>query len=251
MFMYKVIKFERKKTMKRTKTILTVFLAATLIFSSAIAIFAKPETTAYASGSFNSANAYVAKEVTILTRAVTDTKTYSTIGTASARFVLAKTGDLKDTDGKDYNYFGLIFCEPAANGYYKVTKTEWTLGRDGKTFLDERAALEIPKDGFIIGINGEKTDVFADLQAKTVVGDFVKLIGTKVADLEIEEATVAALTGASYQLFHDDGTVEESSKPAESSKPDTVPETGDITVVFAIIAIVSVAGAVVVKKVRR
>ena len=233
------------------KTIFAFLLAATLIFTGVVATMAKPEATEYASGSFTSANAYAAKEITILTRAVTDNVTYSTIGTASARFVNGKTGTLKDTDGKDYNYFGLIFCEPAANGYYKVTKTEWTLGRGNKTFLDERAALEIPKDGFVIGINGEKTDVFADLQAKTVVGDFVKLSGVKVADLEIEEKTIAPITGASYKLYHDDGTVEETSEPAETSKPDTTPETGDVTVMFAIIAIVAVTGAVVVKKVRR
>lgn len=236
------------------KTILAIFLATVLVFTGVVATMAKPDATAYANGVFNSANAYVAKEVTILTRAVTDSVTYKTIGTSSARFVNGKTGDLKDTDGKDYNYFGLIFCEPAADGYYKVTRTEWTLGRNGKTFLDERAALEIPEDGFILGINGERSDVFADLQAKTVVGDFVKLVGVNVADLEIEEATVAALTGASYQLFHDDGTVDESSEPEteESSEPETqTPETGDVTVVFAIIAIVATAGAVVVRKVRR
>ena len=234
------------------KSILAILLAAMLIFTGIVVAIAKPETTAYATGAFNSANAYVAKEVTILTRAVTDTITYKTIGTASARFVNKKTGTLQDTDGKDYNYFGLIFCEPAGNGFYKVTKTEWALGRNGKTFLDERAALEIPKDGFIIGINGEKTDVFADLKDKTVVGDFVKLVGVKVSDLELEEATIATLTGASYQLFHDDGTVEESSKPAESSTSETqTPGTSDTTVLFAIIAIVAITGTVVVKRTRR
>ena len=236
------------------KTILAVLLAATLIFTGVVVAMAKPEATAYTNGTFNSANAYVSKEVTILTRAVTDNATYSTIGKASAHFVNGKTGDLKDTDGKDYNYFGLIFCEPAANGYYKVTKTEWTLGRNGKTFLDERAALEIPKDGFIIGINAERSDIFADLQSKTVVGDYVKLNGVKVSDLEIEDATIATLTDASYQLFHDDGTPDETpeTSEAETSEPETqTPQTGDATMIFAIVAIVSGAGAVVVKKVRR
>lgn len=235
--------------MKSTKQILAVALAAILVCIGAVAVFAKPEGTSYQTGTFDSANQYLNDEVTILTRAVTDEGTLSTIATASEYF-------LKSAGGKDYNYFGILVCEPADDGYYKVISTDFTTGRPDGVKSD----VEIPEDGFILAINATKTELFAKVQTSAVVGDFVKISGVDISNLELEEATVAELTGASWELFHDDGTVEESEEESvaeseaaesieETSKPKT-PDTGDTSAVFVIASVIALAGVVVAKKVR-
>ncbi|HBL83662.1 MAG: hypothetical protein A2Y17_09020 [Clostridiales bacterium GWF2_38_85] len=230
--------------MKSIKRIVALMLVCLMVIICGISAVAVAEES-YFSGNIVSANQYLGGEITILTRAETNDGILTKIADTSGHF-LAVDG------GKDYNYFVLLVCAPDENDDYRITETYFTLGRpDGI-----KADVEIPENGFIIGINGERTDDVAAVKDIAVVGDYVTLTGVDLGEIEIADSFIASLSGASFTIAHDDGTipaesvVESATESTTESSVAETPDTGDSFAIFAIIAILALSGAAVVSKAR-
>ena len=253
------------------KKAIAVFAALVMVFACVLPAAAAPEETAFVTVPVYSGATYANGYHTVLPRTTDGTNTYITIADITG-YLIANDTTVGDTEGgKDYNYFYTVTVEEASAGVYKVTAVDFDgLGRDPAqqnasfTGAGRRGYYEVPENGFIFGFNANDT-ANVDTVKTIVVGDYVVLTGVDLDELAIAEPRVSGndnpaediLQGATITFYHDDGTGDVS-EPSESVTDESTtddstgtPETGDSVLVYAMIALIACAGAVVAVKVRK
>lgn len=259
------------------KKAIAVFAALVMAFACVLPAAAAPEADGFFTFNVYSGATYKTGYNTILAQTSDGVNTYTTIADITGYLLAGDTaiGEAYDdaNKGKDYNWFYVYVVEEVSGGLYKVTDASIyeTLGRTDGNFTGsgEQGKIEVPENGLIIALSAsaEGGNVGLDIAVgKTIVaGDYVRLNNIDVDELASAEPRTAdsgdfandILKGASVTFYHDDGTGDVS-EPSESVTDESTtdestgtPETGDSVLVYAMIALIACAGAVVAVKVRK
>ena len=239
------------------KKIVTLVLAVLMIATLIVPAAAKVEKNELLfTIDVNTGARYETNYHTVLTR-VGDRKTIAEV----VDYIANREG--KNTD---YNWFYVYAAVLDDDGNYVITESWLTLGRDDPA--GPKAEVEIPENGILVCVNagdGDHEEFTTSIKNTVKVGDLVVLENVDVNELKTLEPGDNSLDGVGKVHFYtakevaddDNSTGDDSSAPADDSKPadeskpaDKNPETGDATMVFALIALVTVAGAVVVARKR-
>lgn len=216
-----------------------ITLTYILVVLASMSVFATPKEKSYSSGQLDSINDYIGGQITILTRAIDGENVYDTIYTASEHF-------LDFEGGKDYNMFGILVCEPAEDGYFKVISMNFTLTRDVEGGM--KGEVVIPEGGLIFGVNGQGISEYYmyELKDKAKIGDYIKFDGL---DLEAaqENGEPIHTTSVTFSLYHDISEPDDTPEPtAEDSKPDNGKNNYLIWIIIGgVLLVVIIVGAVV------